>query len=382
VKLHVCICVFLLGSSAALAQHSPMLPAGPLSTNGNQIVDQNGDPVRLFSVGVLAGWPFEAARVADAGFNTIRVQWSNRSLPDRLPELDHIVASARRLGLRVILDDHFNEGQNGPCWAQQANGLWYDKGGATDDTDGCHTRGIVSDAKFIADWETVARHFRGVETVIGYDLWNEPLAYDGMSTWEPASRNPTHNIRWMYERVGNAILTIDPDKLIICAGPMQDHNTFADRNWPAPWGDLSMAGRFPVNLIVAHKLVYTVHDYPAEIGGFQPDNGPMKVAGMNRAWGYLVRENIAPVWIGEMASNMMFANDTLWASTLSDYANGRLGVLGGPTFSSHQQGIGINWWWAGHDPHSGNQPSGIFTKDGAINARQRSVYARFAPQPH
>ena len=62
-----------------------------------------------------------------------------------------------------------------------------------------------------------------------YDLRNEPLAYRGMATWEPGSRNPDHNLRWMYERVGGAIQAIDPDKLIICEGPQNYRTSFAGR---------------------------------------------------------------------------------------------------------------------------------------------------------
>ncbi len=49
--------------------------------------------------------------------------------------------------------------------------------------------GLVTDAKFVRDWQAVARHFVTNTVVIGYDLWNEPLAYPGMSTWEPGDRN-------------------------------------------------------------------------------------------------------------------------------------------------------------------------------------------------
>lgn len=354
------------------------LPPGPLSTRGNQIVDAGGKPVRIVAAGVFTDVTDRVGAIADAGFNTLRVEWSNRNLDARLPELDRLIAAAGRAGLRVILDDHFNEGLRAPCFAQQANGLWYDLGGASDNTDGCHTPGTVTDAGFVADWEKVARHFRGDDTVIGYDLRNEPLAYNRhMSTWQPGERNPDHNIRYMYERVGNAILAIDPTKLIICEGPLDNHS-FASWFRPAPWGDLSLAARYPVTLSVLGKLVYSIHDYPAEIGGFQPDSGPYKERLMTASWGYLVVENIAPVWIGEMGANMTTQADAAWARTLIDYANGQSRQEDAPRFSGDQQGIGIDWWFAGYDPHSGNEPSGIFNADGSVNTRQQDVYRHFA----
>jgi endoglucanase len=370
-----------LVTSAATSARPPHLLTGPLSTNGSQIVDANGESVRILGVGMWLdnGANDKMALIAEAGFNTIRLGWSNRSI-DRLPEFDRVIAAAEKAHLKVILDDHSNEagtpGPWKPCYAQQVNGLWYDSGGASDDTDGCHNRGTVTDAGFIADWQTVAKRYHGNATIIGYDLWNEPSGYPGMSTWEEGDRNPTHNIRYMCERAGNAILAIDPAKLIICEGPMNAQHSHADPQTPAPWGDLSLAGKFPVRLSVPNKLVYSVHDYPTEIGGYKTDNGPQKVAQMNKVWGYLVRDHIAPVWIGEMGANMTTPDHRRWAQTLIDYANGRLGDQGGPTFAEGEQGIGIDWWFAGHDGN-GN-PHGIFDALGKIDALQQAAYSQFS----
>ena len=356
------------------------LSATPLATRGSQIVDAKGSPVRIVSVGM---WPDNGANdkmalIAEAGFNTIRLDWSNRSI-DKLPRLDRIIAAAARSHLKVILDDHSNEaGAPGPwkqCYAQQVNGLWYDSGGVSDGTDGCHNRGTVTDARFIADWQTVARHFAANDAVIGYDLWNEPSGYRGMSTWEPGDRNPAQNIRFMCERAGNAILAIDPTKLIVCEGPMNAQRSLADPDTPAPWGDLSLAKKYPVQLSLPNKLVYSVHDYPTEIGGYTPDSGPQKVTQMNTVWGYLVRDHIAPVWIGEMGANMTTDDHRRWAKTLIDYANGDLGAAGGPTFADAEQGIGTDWWFAGYQAYA--NPTGIFDENGQLNAPQRATYSQF-----
>jgi endoglucanase/chitinase len=253
--------------------------------------------------------------------------------------------------------------------------LWYDSGGASNDTDGCHNHGTVTDAKFIEDWRIVARHFLSNGNVIGYDLWNEPSGYPGMSTWEQGDRNPSHNIRYMCERAGNAILAIDPTKLIVCEGPMNGQRSLTDPKIPAPWGDLSLANKYPVKLSVPNKLVYSVHDYPTEIGGYKPDWGPEKIAQMNKVWGYLVRDHIAPVWIGEMGANMTTEDHRRWAKTLIDYANGELGAAGGPAFADGEQGIGIDWWFAGYA--AGSNPTGIFDVTGHLNAPQQATYAQF-----
>lgn len=366
--------------AGAAPEPAHLLPDGPLTTQGNQILSSvTGRPVRILSVGGWGDISDKVSAVVAAGFNTIRLDWSNRSLKQNLPELDRVVAAARRVHLKLILDDHSNEsgapGPWKPCFAEQVNGLWYDLGGASDGTDGCQDAGTVTDAKFIEDWRSVALRFRSETTIIGYDLWNEPSGYPGMSTWEPGDTNPDHNIRWMCERAGNAILAIDPEKLVICMGPMHNNGSFADPATPAPWGDLSLAAKYPVTLSVPNRLVYSVHDYPQEIGGYKPSSGPEKVRQMNRTWGYLVRDHIAPVWIGEMGANMETEPQRQWFRTLDDYLNGRLGKDSGPVFTSSEQGIGIDWWFLGYDPHS--NPTGIFNLDGSINRTQQAAYRLF-----
>ena len=97
----------------------------------------------------------------------------------------------------------------------------------------------MTDAKFLADWQAVARHFAGNTTVIGYDLRNEPLNYPHMSAvgrW----LQPRH--RAMYTRVGNAIQAIDPAKLIIVEPPNSDCRGM--RNYPADARCAEQAGLF------------------------------------------------------------------------------------------------------------------------------------------
>ena len=52
---------------------------------------------------------------------------------------------------------------------------------------------------------------------------------------------------------------------------------------------------------------------------------------MNKTWGWLFTENVAPVWIGEMGASMSSAASKAWGQTLLDYMNGK--AAGGPTFS-------------------------------------------------
>jgi endoglucanase len=358
-----------------------LLPAGYLSTQGSQIVDAAGTPVRMASIGWNQGFdtiPASVAAMKAAGFNTIRVSWVNATLSSDLQRIDQIVAAAQANGLKVILDNHTNEPGSGPqdnYGAQQKNGLWYDVGGASDGTDGGGNQGHTTDAQFLKDWVTVAQHYAGNSTVAGFDLRNEPLEY-GDSTWGDGNLNT--DIRLMYQRVGNAIQAVNPGPLIIAEGP-QNYSANLAGTGPAPWGDLSLAGSKPVTLNVSNKVVYSVHDYPQEISGWAQDSGAAKVAAMNADWGYLVTQNIAPVWIGEMGSSMQGSTDAAWSQTLVDYMNGKYAAQGGPSVTGNQQGVSGDWWAWGNLP--GQYPDGTLNADGSLKADQAAVYSQIRYKP-
>jgi aryl-phospho-beta-D-glucosidase BglC (GH1 family) len=363
-----------------------LLPAGPLFTKGSQIVDQGGNPVRIASIGLtginvvggrlqladpFGGCAGTVSNMVKLGFNTVRVDWIDKTLNDAraMAQLDEFVAAAGKVGLRVIFDNHNNEATsaNWTNAAQQINGLWFDTGPGTDGTDGTGTKGTISDAQFQADWVAFAQHWKGNLTVIGYDIRNEPTtgSHNGIN-W--GNGGPV-DIHAMYERVGQAIQAVDPNPLIICEG---------FQNWsvhpPLSDGDLTRAGSIPVKLTVANKLVYSVHSYPQEIGG-TPNSGDEAVAKWNREWGYLISQNIAPVWIGEMGDDCISAEGQSWARTIITYMNGLDGKLGGPTFSGTQQGISGNWWLWGYLPGQNPVP-GILKADGSADDRQKTIWSQ------
>ncbi|MGC9269494.1 glycoside hydrolase family 5 protein [Acidiphilium sp.] len=362
------------------------LPPGYLHTNGSQIVDAAGDDVRIASVGWnqnFSAIQATVAAIAASGFNTVRVSWDDANLKADLVSLTHIVAAAATNGLKVIIDHHNDEGFTNPrdgYGAQQRNGLWFDRGPGTNNTNGAGVKGTVTQEKFKADWVTVARTFAGNATVIGFDLDNEPNT-NGHITWGPygphGGYGPT-DIHAMDQTVGDAIQAVDPGALIIAEGPQNYASSFA-RTGPAPAGDLTVAGVDPVVLNVPHHLVYSVHDYPAEISAVHPDHGPAAIAAMNRTWGYLVTGNVAPVWVGEMGSSMTSADSRRWAATLLDYMNGHDGAGGGPTFAPGQQPISGDWWVWGNLP--GEAPDGTLNADGTLRPAQYAVWHRLLPVP-
>jgi endoglucanase len=346
-----------------------LLPSGYLSTSGSQIVDPSGNVVRINSIGWNQNFanpqPTVDAMKAD-GFNTIRISWVDATMQSDLQLIDQVVAAARADGMKVILDNHTNEtGTPGDGYgAQQKNGLWYDQGGASDGTNGAGVAGTISDATFQADWTAVAQHYAGNDTVVGFDVRNEPLSYPGMSTWGDGSST---DIRAMYQRVGNAIEAADPGVLVIAEGPQNYGGTFSGPPGSiAPEGDLTGVKNAPVTLDAPNKVVYSVHEYPGEVSGLSNDAGAAYVDRMNTDWGYLVSQNIAPVWIGEMGSSMNSADGQAWADTISSYVNGGQAANGGPSTP-----IGTDWWAWGN--LEGQQPDGTLQTDGTPRPEQQAV---------
>lgn len=371
------------GAGAAPATRPPaMLPAGCLSARGSQIVDQGGAPVRIACVGGLGtvvvggrlGYPSQfagldgnVAAMKRVGFNCVRVDFTDKSVDDPvlMAQFDDLVAACGKTGLKVIFDNHNNEAtpRNWSNAAQQSNGLWFDTGPGTDGTDGAGTKGTVSREQFRQDWVTMAKHWAGNPTVIGFDIRNEPCAHTSTpALW--GGGGPT-DIHAMYEDVGNAILAVNPDALIICESVI-NYKTGAYE------GDLSCVKTLPVVLRNPRKLVYSIHEYPKEIGGYPgPESGPGYIARLNRTWGWLVRQDVAPVWVGEMGSSADTAAGRAWGETLLAYLNGK--VLDGPKFKGSRQPISGDWWLWGHRP--GEHPNGCLNADGTLRPEQAPFIA-------
>lgn len=300
--------------------------AGALHTQGAQIRDKNGNVVRLTGVswfGMETDWfaphgldkqslSWHLDKMKALKFNSIRIPFCtqmlddgkmpNQIIYDKNPELrgkkpieilDTIVSEAGKRGLRIILDRHR------PDAYSQAE-LWY--------------TGQYSEQRFIDDWKMLAQRYRGNSTVIGFDLHNEPR---GQATW--GSGNMQTDWRLAAERAGNAVLAVNPDLLIIVEGIESVNNSYY---W---WGgNLMSAGQYPVRLNVADRVVYSTHDYPESVYGqswFSDGNYPNNLPAVwDKYWGYLVKQNIAPVWIGEFGTKYQSDKDKKWLAALASYA--------------------------------------------------------------
>jgi endoglucanase len=283
--------------------------ATPLSTSGRFIVDARGRRVRLAGVnwygfhedlGVAPGLERTdrralAQRIAGLGFNSVRLPFSlwmteqTAPVPDQYlaanPDLagatpmqvyDACVEALTGEGLIVIPNCHILD-PGWCCSADDGNGLWYNNRWPA--------------AKFFAAWQDIATRYQPNPLVAAMDIMNEPRATRvGWRVLTPTwGSRPKTDFAAMYTTVGNLIHEVSPHVLIICEGL-----SYA--------ADLTGVARHPVQLERPGQVVYSLHDYP----WFHPAGQPRQayLGHMHRSGGYLLSEQIAPLWMGE------FGNDT------------------------------------------------------------------------
>jgi endoglucanase len=298
---------------------------GPLQSVAGGLTDAGGQPVRLTGVNWSGMETSNFApigldtrslddmldQVAASGFNTVRLPFSNQLLDSAAPKginfvlnpqlqglnglqlMDHVIDSAGRRGLRVVLDRHRPT-------ADGQSELWYNQ--------------QVPESRWIQDWQMLATRYRGNATVVGADLANEP---HGAATW--GDDNTSTDWRLAAERAGDAILAVNPDWLIIVEGIQR---VGGDTYW---WGgNLSAARTAPVRLSNTARLVYSAHDYGPEESGqtwLQGPDFPANLPGVWRDhWAYLQQDGIAPVLVGEFGGRSI-GGDTegVWQRTLIDF---------------------------------------------------------------
>jgi len=287
----------------------------PLHTDGSRIVDAAGKTVTFTGVnwfGLETNtfaphglWSRSLDEMLDQmaaqGFNSVRLPFSNElfdatAKPNGVdyklnpalqgltgPQImDKVVEGITKRGMMVILDRHRPTSQG------QSN-LWY-----TDK---------VSEERWISDWTKLAKQYRGNPLVVGADLHNEP---HGEATW--GTGGDKTDWRAAAERAGNAILKENPNWLIVVEGiESYDGNGY----W---WGgNLQGAAKDPVRLKDPSKLVYSAHDYSPKVWSQQWFTDKAFPANMPALWdkqfGYLVKNNVAPVLMGEFGGRSVAETD-------------------------------------------------------------------------
>jgi len=151
-------------------------------------------------------------------FDTGDLAEYDRRLKAELAKLDAALPVCREAGLMVVVDLHTGPGH----WAEKGRSLFTSKA--------CQDR-------FVELWENIARAYKGVAPIWGYDLLNEPL--------QEGTAEDVLDWQGLAERTARAIRAIDPDRCIIVE--------------PAPWG--SVAGMANLKPLGVPNVVYSAHMY-------------------------------------------------------------------------------------------------------------------------
>ncbi|MEX3840297.1 glycoside hydrolase family 5 protein [Paraburkholderia sp. BR10882] len=242
--------------------------------------------------------------------------------------LDKMVAYAKSIGLRVVLDMH--------CSAPNTdnsigfNGRWYTSTGPQGPAG--TTLGLAKDPRneqsLIDAWVVLANRYKDEPAVCGFDLINEP--WD--TTWDD---DPMTGLPAAYERIGNAIQAVNPDVLIICEGNLITEDQLPAYpskygTWPA-WGQNLWGVHFrKVKLAVRQdKLCYAPHEYYGpEYNWTQDYSFPQTMIEVwDTLWGWIVNMDIAPIIITEWGGNFSGAipDNVKWADALMNYMYTNMG---------------------------------------------------------
>ena len=326
-----------------------------LTTNGAKIVDMNGNEVWLTGCnwfGYNTGtnlfdglWNAElessVKAIADHGFNLLRVpmsaelllEWKKGNYPtanynhayngnlnslNSLEIFDYVLTLCEQNGMKVMVDIHSANtdasGHNHPVW-------YTDK---------------ISEDQYIEALKWLAERYKNNDTIIAYDLKNEPHGKASEPThaiWNDS--DDKNNWKRVAERAGNAILDINPHALIVIEGIQiyptnPSSNNFTSTNdadyYNTWWGGNLMAVRdYPIDFgseARNKQIVYSPHDYgplvyqqPWFNGGFTYES--LYKDAWHPYWLYIEEEGIAPILIGEWGGFMQ-GDNLKWMEYIRD----------------------------------------------------------------
>lgn len=318
---------------------------------GNHIVDKHGNKVwlaganwfgfncreRMFLDSYHSNIIAVMEKVADKGINVVRVPiatdllyaWSKGEYPESTDtsynnetlaglnsyELFHyMLENFKRLGIKVIIDVHSAETDN----QGHTHPLWY--------------KGDITEKIFKEAWVWTAQEFKYNDTVIGFDLKNEPHTNVGdlkrvseSAIWDDSNRQT--NWKKVAQETALAILEVHPNILIFVEGiemyPKDDiwddeeFNTspwFGTDDYYGNWwgGNLRGVRKYPIDLGKHQKqLVYSPHDYGPIVHEQSWFQGEYVTASDERAkeilydkcwrdnWAFIMEEEISPLLLGE-----------------------------------------------------------------------------------
>ena len=336
------------GSVSSLLKRSSKAKQGDdwLHTDGKKILDKDNKEVWLTGVnwfGYNTGtntfdglWNSQleptVKAIADHGFNLIRVpisaelinQWADGEYPqanynnayneelnkmNSLQIFDYFLKLAEENGIKVMPDIHSAETDA----SGHTKNLWYTDKVSTND--------------FYNALEWMANRYKDNDTIIAYDLKNEPHGKPNekdKAIWNDSKDK--NNWKYVAETAAGKILSKNPNVLILVEGTEiypksksnSDYKSDNSDDYYFNWwgGNLRAVKDYPIDLgKYQDKLVYSPHDYGPTVyeqpwfeGSYNFDS-LMKDCWKDN-WFYIYEDNIAPLLIGEWGGFMTEPNIT------------------------------------------------------------------------
>jgi hypothetical protein len=171
---------------------------------------------------------------------------------------------------------------------------------------------------FAAVWKMLARRYAANPTVIGADMFNEPI-------WPTACLDA--NLRSFYQKVGHAIRMVNTRILLICEDsgyaakptgafllrrmPALNNALYSWHFYPASWKDGRAA-------LAAHLALARSWNVPLWIGEFDAFGGSYNIA---------IKPQVDPRWHSDLSALMKYFKDNRISWTIWDYDYGGYSVV-------------------------------------------------------
>lgn len=316
-----------------------------LHTDGSKIYDKDGKEVWLTGInwfGYNTGtntfdglWTCDLntsiAAIADRGFNLMRIpistelikDWSNGNYPNAnfnqatnsylvgmnsLEIFDYVVGQCRANGIKIMIDIHSAKTDS----MGHMYNVWYN--------------GNISEKDYLDALAWMAGRYKNDDTIIAYDLKNEPHGKAGESPrakWD--NSKDSDNWKYIAEKAANAVLNKNPNVLIMVEGieiypkDINSNGNFTSTNmgdYDCTWwgGNLRGVKDNPINLgKYQNKLVYSPHDYGPTVYEQPWFKGSYTFDSLYKDcwydnWFYIQKTNTAPLLIGEWGGFMRDPN--------------------------------------------------------------------------
>lgn len=274
----------------------------------------------------------------------------NGNTMDSMGIFDVLMKKCKKYGIKALIDIHspasHNSGHNYELWYYEPSSKTAD-----DMAVGKYSKEKITYDMWIESITWLAEKYKNDDTIIAYDLKNEPhgkRGYDGttcptdIAKWDDSEDQ--NNWAFAATECGNSILDVNPNALILIEGVEQYPKTEKGYTydtpdiWEAPadvspwyvgwWGgNLRGVKDYPIDFGSKSRnsqIVYSPHDYGPSVYNqtwFDKDFTTQTLLDdyWYDTWAYINDQDIAPLLIGEWGGHMDGDKNQKWMELLRDY---------------------------------------------------------------